>query len=546
MSNNAIPPSTEARETLARAFAHHRAGRTAEARRDYQHLVKTQPNFARAWHLYGTLLAQTGQAAEAVEAIRRAAALQPDDAACFNDLGNAYLNAGHATQAIEAYGRAIEAKPGFVDAHANRARALRWHGDLEAALADYDRVIALDPRAHRAMSERGIILLNLHRYDDALSALQAAVAVEPRDPTVQLNLGYGLHQVGLEDEALSAFEAAIALEPRLTAAHVVIGALHHDAERAAPAKAAFERAIAIDPRCAEALAGLSALAHDAGDFHDSARLLDRVLELQPDNVSAWVNMGLIRLESGAAKLAVEAFRRALKVNPREKRAQAHLAIALQHCGDRSEAAAILDFERLISVRDLDSVDGWPSVAAFNEALVQRVLENPTLMRARKTVATNNGDQSLEVLVGNDPITRGLRGAIETEVRRYIAETLATSDNVHANQATKTWRLSGWAVVLRSGGFQSPHIHPEGFASGVYYARIPACVREGSADQAGYIKFGQSKPWAEGAESQADFLARAIAPMPGRMVLFPSHFWHHTVPFESEERRICVAFDVLPV
>jgi hypothetical protein len=30
-----------------------------------------------------------------------------------------------------------------------------------------------------------------------------------------------------------------------------------------------------------------------------------------------------------------------------------------------------------------------------------------------------------------------------------------------------------------------------------------------------------------------------------MLLFPSYFWHRTVPFESERERICVAFDVIP-
>lgn len=545
MALDAQAPSPAARKALAQAFARHRAGQTAEARRQYELLLAREPALGRAWHLYGVLLAQTGHAEKGIKAIRKASELQPGDAACANDLGNACLEAGRVDEAIAAYGRAIAAKPGFIDAYANRARAARWRGDAEAALADYDRVIDLDPRAHRVMSERGIVLLNLHRYDDALSALRAAADAVPRDPTVQLNLGYGFHQIGREDDALNAFGAAIALEPRLIAAHVVVGALHHDAGRVAEAKESFGRAIEIDRHCTEALAGLAALAHDAGEFDDSARLLHRILELQPDNVSAWVNMGLVQLERGDAAAAVESFRSALKVNPREKRAQAHLAIALQHCGRRDEAAAIADLDRLISIRDLDTVPGYPSVVAFNDALVQRVLSDPTLIRARKTVATTNGDQSLEVLVGDDPVTRGLRGVIEAEVRRYIAEVLSPSGNVYANQATKVWRLSGWAVVLRSGGFQSPHIHPEGFTSGVYYVRIPVCVREGSGDQAGHIKFGQSKPWAEGAESQAGFLSRAIAPAPGRMVLFPSHFWHHTVPFESEEPRICVAFDVLP-
>ena len=30
-----------------------------------------------------------------------------------------------------------------------------------------------------------------------------------------------------------------------------------------------------------------------------------------------------------------------------------------------------------------------------------------------------------------------------------------------------------------------------------------------------------------------------------MVLFPSHFWHHTIPFESVDKRVCIAFDALP-
>jgi hypothetical protein len=29
-----------------------------------------------------------------------------------------------------------------------------------------------------------------------------------------------------------------------------------------------------------------------------------------------------------------------------------------------------------------------------------------------------------------------------------------------------------------------------------------------------------------------------------MVLFPSYFYHRTVPFESDEVRISIAFDVL--
>ena len=38
--------------------------------------------------------------------------------------------------------------------------------------------------------------------------------------------------------------------------------------------------------------------------------------------------------------------------------------------------------------------------------------------------------------------------------------------------------------------------------------------------------------------------RLIKPVEGLMVLFPSYFYHRTLPFESDEVRISIAFDVL--
>jgi hypothetical protein len=39
--------------------------------------------------------------------------------------------------------------------------------------------------------------------------------------------------------------------------------------------------------------------------------------------------------------------------------------------------------------------------------------------------------------------------------------------------------------------------------------------------------------------------RVVRPQPGMLVLFPSYFWHGTVPFASERTRLTVAFDVVP-
>jgi hypothetical protein len=39
--------------------------------------------------------------------------------------------------------------------------------------------------------------------------------------------------------------------------------------------------------------------------------------------------------------------------------------------------------------------------------------------------------------------------------------------------------------------------------------------------------------------------RIERPQVGRLVIFPSYLWHGTLPFESEQPRLTVAFDAVP-
>jgi hypothetical protein len=38
---------------------------------------------------------------------------------------------------------------------------------------------------------------------------------------------------------------------------------------------------------------------------------------------------------------------------------------------------------------------------------------------------------------------------------------------------------------------------------------------------------------------------SVRPSVGLLVLFPSYFWHGTVPFRSHQARLTVAFDAVP-
>ena len=106
-------------------------------------------------------------------------------------------------------------------------------------------------------------------------------------------------------------------------------------------------------------------------------------------------------------------------------------------------------------------------------------------------------------------------------------------------------LTVWAVVLPARGYQTAHIHPDAWLSGVYYAQVPAAVAETKGHD-GWIAFAETAAMLDGTpDTLQEKGARLIRPEEGLMVLFPSYFYHGTIPFETEETRISVAFDLMP-
>ncbi|MEM8744418.1 MAG: putative 2OG-Fe(II) oxygenase, partial [Pseudomonadota bacterium] len=78
--------------------------------------------------------------------------------------------------------------------------------------------------------------------------------------------------------------------------------------------------------------------------------------------------------------------------------------------------------------------------------------------------------------------------------------------------------------------------------GCYYAKIPDCVRAEDDAKAGWIEFGRPHRYPE---AEAEPIVRSYQPSEGMIVLFPSYFYHRTEPFESDEKRISIAFDIIP-
>ena len=96
------------------------------------------------------------------------------------------------------------------------------------------------------------------------------------------------------------------------------------------------------------------------------------------------------------------------------------------------------------------------------------------------------------------------------------------------------------MVSPSDGWQSSHIHPSGWITGVYYVAAP--LPKGANAYRGPLVLGALDSQTLGIDPP--WGVREVEPAPGRLVLFPSYLPHSTLPSGVDGSRICVAFDVV--
>ncbi|MGH8426550.1 MAG: putative 2OG-Fe(II) oxygenase [Gammaproteobacteria bacterium] len=186
----------------------------------------------------------------------------------------------------------------------------------------------------------------------------------------------------------------------------------------------------------------------------------------------------------------------------------------------------------------------PDMGALNEKLFAWIKDMAARYRdsgenAAKSagISTQGGYQTSKqtnLFQVNRPEIRTLRDRyVLPSVHHYL-------QNVFGPQARALDpNVMGWANLLASGDWQSPHMHPTAanLASGVYYVRLPPLK-----PPEGCIEFINPHPIAV---HHGFNTTRRIVPEEGLLLLFPPFYLHYVHPFHGEGERAIIAFDVRP-
>jgi len=306
--------------------------------------------------------------------------------------------------------------------------------------------------------------------------------------------------------------------------------------------AAYDAVLTRQPKHAAAAMNAAYALQRLGRLPEAGKAFERTLVLDRDLAKAAANLADLRLEQGDPAAALAVTERFLDHDPGNTEMLACKALILGDVGREAEARKLVDFKRFLWTHQMPPPHGYENLDEFNTLLAGHLLAHPTLTRAPRSHATRNGLHSGELL---DP-PKGPLWALKTMILgaadHYCSDVGQGTDHPFLARRPDRFEISIWGVVLEATGHQLPHIHPAAWLSGVYYVEVPDIVTTKTPGQAGWIEFGQP-PGHFHNRSQPE--TKTIQPAPGLMVLFPSYFYHRTIPFETNERRISIAFDLMP-
>ncbi|MFT7359644.1 putative 2OG-Fe(II) oxygenase [Parasphingorhabdus sp.] len=298
------------------------------------------------------------------------------------------------------------------------------------------------------------------------------------------------------------------------------------------AKKAVDKGLDIDPDCIGLLTLLGKLSLESGDVAKAEHVLRRAFDIDPQYSVLPLCEALIKAGSldEAEKRLSDTVRQSGRTTSSE--ATSYIINLLKGGG---KAQKISEYGKLLQQSQQSEHFNPDEMARFNQELSDCLNGHPALLFEPSNTATAQGRQAAIHNLLPPRLIDPIITMLQTEAERFFER---NRQHEFMNFRPEKLNITSWAVVLEKGGYQHPHIHPGGWLSGVYYVEVG---REYDEDgNGGAIEF--LKP-PESLIGDVNPETIVIKPQNGLMLLFPSHFYHHTIPHTGEKERISISFDI---
>ena len=443
----------------------------------------------------------------------------------------------------------------------------------------------------------GVSNANLNEHEKAIKFYRKALQIKRNNPEILFNMGNSFKDLGRLTEAVDVYKIALKHKPDYVKAYNNLGTVLKIKGDLDGAEESYKNAIKINPKFADALNNLGNVLKEKGNLDEAISTFKDLISIYPNYADAYLNIGLVLKEQGKIEAAIQSYRKALSCRPEFPEAKKFLATILFQSGQFDEAARIFSEENsiesqtyllkcfyqlddksrfvaqldhLIDKKELNCVIGsyasrlksrygvmrsnpfckkpleyvlkrdLRKVCDFDKLFVKgaKSILNDNKVQKRTQGLLKNGVQTAgNVFSQGGAFTEGMKKIIYSELDNY-RQYFGHSDEGFIKKWPKSFMISGWLVSMKSGGELSAHIHDTGWLTGSIYINVPPKVRVDSGNLV--VTIEDSKCQNSDPEN-----SMSLDVVTGNLCLFPSSLLHYTIPFEADQSRIVLAFDVIP-
>ena len=519
------------KEIFELAIKNHQNNNLKAAENFYKKTLKIEPNHMGALNNLGLVFKGLGELEKASNHFKNVIEIDPNHTFALNNLGLVLQEVGKFEKALNYFKKVIEIDPSFKDAHFNYGNTFQKLNEYQKALNCYQKVIEIDPSYKQAFNNLGVAFQELGRYQEALNSYQKAIQIDPGYKDALNNIGGIFKKLGQYKKAMSFYEKLIKIDPNYKDALNNVGVVFHELDQYEKAMSFYEKAIKIDPNFTRAHFNRGVLLYERGKYENAMEVL-KLINFK--NSKSYLLSCLFKLDRPS--VFQELLNKIIKI----KEGNSIDAMIGSSCS-RSKLRYGINISNPFCNDPLNYVlkRNLTKLCDFNDIFVKtirNILDKNNIPLKNQGLLTNGIQTSGNFFNYEIEVTNKIKNIIHSEIENY-KKNFANTDEGFLKKFPHRYTLNAWLVSMKSGGKLDAHMHENGWLSGSIYINVPKNIKGDSGNLVVCIEKDYEK-------DKNQNVKKSINVVTGNICLFPASLLHYTVPFESEEERIVLAFDVI--
>ena len=437
------------------------------------------------------------------------------------------------------------------------------NNDLELAKTKTSKIISSNPSTDIFYNILGIINLKLKIYPDAIENFKKAIKNNDKFISAIINLGIAYQEVNKIPQAIEVYKKAIHINPSMYEVHNDIGLMYRKENNSELAITYFKKSLEIKNDYDKAYFNLATTYKKLNDLDQSLIYFNKTIEINPNNNGAYFEIAEVYrkqkkfdeafkfydlsknektlyktlqccFEEGSKEKYLKQLKNIIKIEPNDRRIASLASFAAQQLNIENIYPFCPNPINFIYKSTIDN-HIKNSNSFINNLLTE--LSDQDFNWEPKGRTTIKGFTTKDLSCSELPNIKKLENIIFKELSNYYDHHKDENINFIINKPKK-YKFVCWSNRLKKEGYNMPHMHPSGWVSGVFYLKIPSKIK---GEEAGIQFHLDGDDFISNNKEKLPI--KKISPNIGDIVLFPSSLFHSTIPFSSNEERVCIAFDI---